>query len=271
MRIMITIRARADAAYDDAYHHKLRGRLWAALRGTPYDERHDAPVLPGFCYSNPFPPRDMREGDERTVLVASPDEQLLAHIAADLLDDRELNIGDMPFHVADVTPIEPDVGPPGTSGVLETGTGILVELPPWRREEYGIDAIDREQVADGGTETAVYWRPHHTTAAFFDAIESNLDRKHTAFGPDDRPGPAAVEGDLFDEFELVKKYSIPLQVTTAQTLTVVLSKWRFGYTVRDQDHRRHLNLALDTGLGERNALGLGFVNDREGISEIAEV
>jgi len=43
-------------------------------------------------------------------------------------------------------------------------------------------------------------------------------------------------------------------------MTYVLSKWRFGYTVQDEHHRRHLNLALDTGLGERNSLGLGFIN-----------
>jgi CRISPR-associated endoribonuclease Cas6 len=46
-------------------------------------------------------------------------------------------------------------------------------------------------------------------------------------------------------------------------MTYVLSKWRFEYNVRDDDHRRHLNLALDVGLGERNALGLGFVNITE--------
>jgi CRISPR-associated endoribonuclease Cas6 len=43
----------------------------------------------------------------------------------------------------------------------------------------------------------------------------------------------------------------------------VLSKWRFDYTVRDDHHRRHLNLALDTGIGERNSLGFGFVNITE--------
>ncbi|HET7323185.1 MAG TPA: CRISPR-associated endoribonuclease Cas6, partial [Halococcus sp.] len=31
----------------------------------------------------------------------------------------------------------------------------------------------------------------------------------------------------------------------------------------NDDHRRHLNLALDCGLGERNSLGFGFVNIME--------
>lgn len=268
MRILVSITARRDAAYDNAYHHKLRGRIWQALADSPYDDRHDAPVLPGFSYSNPFPPRDMREGDERTLIVASPDEQLLSYIAADLLDDRELNIGDMPFRVEDVRPLDPDVGPPGTSGVLETGTGILVELPPWSREQYGITELDQEYT---DRDARTYWRPRHTTAPFFEQLTNNLDRKHGRFGPADQPGPSDADGQLFDAYELIKKYSLPVQVTTEQSLTVVVTKWRFEYRVRDEHHRRHLNLALDTGLGDRNALGFGFMNDREGIDGLDEI
>lgn len=129
MRILTRLHARADAAYDNAYHHKLRGRIWDALDGTRYDEIHDKNQPKGFIYSNPFPPRDMDEGDERTLLVASHDEELLAHIAADLHEDRELNIGEMPFHVDAVEPLSVDVGEPGTSGTLSTGTGVLVRIP----------------------------------------------------------------------------------------------------------------------------------------------
>ena len=54
-------------------------------------------------------------------------------------------------------------------------------------------------------------------------------------------------------------------------MTYVLSKWKFEYTVRDDHHRRHLNLALDCGLGERNSLGLGFVNlDEDSIIPASE-
>jgi CRISPR-associated endoribonuclease Cas6 len=79
MRLIVRLRARADTAYDDTYHHKLRGRLWGALNGTRFDEAHGTDEPPGFAYSNPFPPSDIREGEERTLLIASPHEELLAH------------------------------------------------------------------------------------------------------------------------------------------------------------------------------------------------
>ncbi|WP_199237873.1 CRISPR-associated endoribonuclease Cas6 [Halorubrum sp. GN12_10-3_MGM] len=252
---MAHLSARADAAYQNDYHHKLRGRLWDALDGTAYDDRHNDGEPPGFSYSNPFPPHNMQEGDDRKLLVASPDEELLANVAADLLDEPELNIGEMPFHVEDVTSLEPDVGEPGTRGTIETGTGLLVRIPPWRCEEYGID--------HPGGDTAVFWRPEHSMAPLRKQLEDNLDQKHDRFAHDHLPGPSDVEGDLFDGYELIKTFAVPVTVTEGQEMTYVLSKWEFSYTVRDDHHRRHLNLALDCGLGERNSLGLGFVNLNE--------
>lgn len=251
MRVIAHLRARADSAYQNDYHHKLRGRIWNALEDTEYDAVHDSNDPPGFAFSNPFPPRDMAEGDERTLIVSAPEEALLSAVATDLQENPELNVGEMPFTVKNLTAITPDVGEPGSTGTIETGTGLLIRIPPWRCEEYGIDNRGEE---------AVYWRPEHTVEPLRKQLEANLDKKHGLFGPDYLPGPSGTEGGLFEGYELLKTFAAPLQVTTDQTLTYVLSKWKFEYTVRDNDHRRHLNLALDCGLGERNALGLGFCN-----------
>ena len=251
MRLLVRLTARADTAYDNAYHHKLSGRIWRALEETEYDAVHDESRPRPFSFSNPFPPRDMAEGDERTLLIASPTEDLLAHIAADLKAEPELNIGEMPFTVQGFSPLSPDVGEPGTAGTLETGTGVLVRIPPWRFDEYGID-VDHNQ--------AEFWRPEHTMEPFQNQIEANLDKKHELYAPEYLPGPSDVEGELFDGYELLKTFAIPVEPTTGQRETWVLSKWQFDYTVRDDNHRRHLNLALDVGLGERNGLGFGFVN-----------
>jgi CRISPR-associated endoribonuclease Cas6 len=251
MRLLARLRARADAAYDNTYHNKLRGRLWNALEGTDYDAVHDEQRPKPFTYSNSFPPGDMSEGDERTLLVASTDEELLAHVATDLRDDPELNIGEMPFTVEELSTVSPDVGEPGTSGTIDTGTGVLVRIPPWRFEEYGIDGTHDE---------GEFWRPKHTLEPFRNQIEANMDQKHELFCPEYLPGPSDCDGDLFDGYDLIKTFAIPVTPTTGQQETWVLSKWRFDYAVRDDHHRRQLNLALDVGLGERNSLGFGFLN-----------
>lgn len=297
MRILVSLTARRDCAYQDTWHDKVRGVVWNALDadGSPWIDLHDSGGLSPFTFSNPFPPRDMTAGDRRYLIVASPYDDLLAHVAADLLGDhdqgrrrsdreqRELNIGEMPFRVDDVKPVDPDVGPPGTSGTMRTDTGVLVAIPPERCTEYGIehpaDDTDEEPTTD------VYWLPEHTTRPFFDRVEQNLATKHRVFGDPSRGdsitppaersaaatdggrsadaagmGESDIGGPLFDEFELVKTFAVPLTVTQGHTSPHVLSKWEFGYTVRNQEHRARLNTALDCGIGHRNALGLGFCN-----------
>ncbi len=81
----------------------------------------------------------MAKGDERTLIVSAPEEELLSAVATDLQENRELNVGEMPFTVEHLSAISPDVGEPGSSGTIETGTGLLVRIPPWRCEDYGID------------------------------------------------------------------------------------------------------------------------------------
>lgn len=251
MRILARLRARTDAAYDNAYHNKLRGRIWEALEGSKYDEIHDANQPKPFAYSNPFPPGDMVEGGEKTLLVASPEEELLTLVAKDLQANPELNIGEMPFRVEDLSSVVPDVGEPGTQGTISTGTGVLVRIPPSRFADYGID-VDHDQPE--------FWRPKHSMEPFVNQIEANLDRKHDLYQSDYLPGPSEREGELFDGYELLKTFAIPVTPTTGETETWILSKWRFDYSVRDDHHRRHLNLALDVGIGERNSLGFGFLN-----------
>lgn len=251
MRLLIRLRAEADAKYQTAYHHKLRGRIWRALEGTDFDDLHGQKRPIGLCFSNPFPPGNISEGDQRTVLIATTDRELLATIAGDLTRDREFNIGEMAFTVEEANSIAPDVGEPGTHGMIESGTGVVVRIPPWRFDDYGID-VDSDQ--------AEFWKPEHSMEPFVTQVENNLDKKHGLLCPDDLPGPSDFGGDLFDSYELIKTYPLPVMVTEGEERTFILSKWRLGYNVRNDHHRRHLNLALDAGIGERNALGFGFVN-----------
>ena len=256
MRILVKLSARRDAAYMDTWHHKVRGRVWNALKGTQWSDHHGSGLFSPFAFSNPFPPREMEAGDRRYLIVASPYEDLLAHVASDLLDNPEFNIGNMPFHVDDLDPLDPDVGPPGTSGTMRTGTGLLVRIKPDRCAEFGIEHPD----AGDDPSTPVYWLPKHTTEPLFTLLEENIAGKCREHGGAPELEPDDLDGPLFDEYELAKSFAVPITVGDGETYPFVLTKWNFGYTIRNRAHRRMLNTALDCGLGHRNGLGLGFVN-----------
>ncbi|WP_049972557.1 CRISPR-associated endoribonuclease Cas6 [Haladaptatus cibarius] len=253
MRLLVDLVAQADAAPDTNYHDKIRGRIWRSLRGTKFDDEHGNGKPLGFSYSNIFPWGSMTAGDKRQFLLASTREDLLAAIAKDFRDNREFNIGDRPFEIEDLRALDVDVGEPGTRGVIETATGVVVRLYDHHREEYGIDG-------EGHDGTPTYWQPEHTIEPFRDAIVDNLQEKHDRFAPEYRPGPAEVDGSLFEGYDFLKTYALPVTVTTGTEIEIVVSKWRFDYRVRNDTHRHHLNLALNTGIGGRNGLGFGFVN-----------
>ncbi len=259
MRLQLHLRATADAVYDNAYHHKLRGRLWQALDES-FDEDHESRRGVGLAFSGPYPWGNIKEGDSLSVLVASPRKELLDSLIADVSRNREFNIGEMAFELEDVTAHDPDVGEPGTEGTLETVTGVVCRLTKEQVEEYGLDTTEMES---GSTETRTFWRPKHGMGPLRDSIRHSLQLSHEWFGDQTRPGPYEVDHRLWSSIEPVKDditYALPFSPATGVERTLIVSKWSLGYRVRNDTHRYHLNLALDCGIGQRREHGFGFVN-----------
>lgn len=251
MRAILTLRALADATYDTSYHHKLRGRIWRALRGTPFEEYHDDRSAPIFAFSNPFPWGDIQEGDTRRVLVASPYEGVPEVIATDVQENSDFHIGEMPFEVTNASVFGTDVGEPGTDGTLRTSTGVYIPLEEDEWDEYGVDVpYDTSRIS---------WTPEHGYDVFRDKVRQDAQFKFNQIYPDYQPFVDEAY-DLFEEYSLEKTYSIQVPVTQDHDRTLILSKWEFGYHVQSDAHRRVLNLLLDAGVGWRNRLGFGFLN-----------
>lgn len=256
MRLLVRLDAARDATYNSTYHHKLRGVIWNALEESPYSALHgDRDTVP-FSFSNPFPVSDMETDDRRNILIASPHDGLVEYLATQFTPSAEFNIGEMPFTVAGANIIGTDVGEPGTSGVLRTDTGLYIPLPKERWSQYGINPqVNADKVG---------WTHDYPVDILIERIRENLSWKHNQLKDDFLEGPADSTS-LFTAYNHDKTYGIRVPVTTEPTYeyTFVVSKWEFEYTVRSPDHRRWLNLALDTGLGWRNSLGFGFTNKEQ--------
>lgn len=240
--------------YDTACHRKLSGRIWAALSNEQSGIRHDSNRPGAFCYSNIQPWGAIEKGDSRQLLIASPHTDVLPRIKSDFRERPHLRVGDMTFRIEDTSSFDVTVGEAGTKGVLETTTGVLVKLQNPTNQDCGM-----ENAPDSGV---TYWRPEHSLKPFITAVRENARRKHERFAPEELPDRSNRDVPLFESYELTKTYALPVTVTEGHERTLILSKWRFGYHVRDEHHRRQLNCLLDCGVGARNALGFGFLNPR---------
>lgn len=253
MRALLRLRAESNAVYETAYHHKLRGTIWRRLRDTPYAALHGDSGSVSFAFSNPFPGKDISEGDCRKVLIASPHNGLIETLINTIEPSEEFNIGEMAFTIDGITSFGVDVGEPDTRGRLRTDTGVYVRLPCERWDEYGINPeYNAEEIS---------WTPDHSVGLFLQRVRENLAWKHETV-LDDYLQNLTPETELFDGIEPQKTYalSVPVSSGAGYEYTFIVTKWLFGYRVRNEDHRRWLNLLLDAGIGWRNSLGFGFVN-----------
>lgn len=235
-QLLLRLRIERDCAHERRYHRKIRGRLAQAIDGTPYDNR-DTRAAP-FAFSDPMPYRPEHEaGDEIRLLVAASSAGTLKTIAQDLHDAPEITAGSMVMEARAATPVETDVGPPGSSGTITTASGACI-------------SIDDRQT---------YWSDRdNTMAEFRDALHATVRGI-----VDNETDVEPPETDPFEEYHHQKTYALDVEITPANDLTLVVSKFDFGYEVRDEHHRRVLNALLGTGIGAKRSYGFGCLQTRE--------
>lgn len=246
-KLIIHLEAQHDARYHNDYHRKLRGVILNTLpdQFIPTDDEATVPL----SFTKLIPWGDISQGDTRRVIVSSFDEELIGHLANEIQDKREINIGDWQFRVDGVVDATADVGQPGSRGTLESDTGTFVTLDHETAAEYG---IEQDSTSDH------FWNEGDPVQALTDRIDEVLSAKWGQHNPPgETGGPQAVNGPLFDQVELDTTYSVPVRVTASEERTFVLNKFTFEYEVRSEAHREALNFALSVGIGERNSYGLG--------------
>lgn len=242
MRCLIRLEALKDQAYDTAYHAHLQGAVYDLLEQSGHEDIHDLSPFKFVSFSNIFPPTDMVEGDSRTLLVASPNKPLIKDIAETVQDTKRLEPGGRQFRVIDTSTFDIN---PERQGTMITGTPIVVRLAPEAAEEYDIDPEGYEDL---------YWRMEHPSQAFIDAIENNLAHKYETYYNRDAP-----ERPYFTGYTPRKQVSVPLKYEDQDIITIGTT-WELDYECHNRDMFRIIKLAYNTGLGELNTTGFGFMN-----------
>jgi CRISPR-associated endoribonuclease Cas6 len=59
------------------YHTNAQGFIYNLLRGSIYEQIHDVQGSKFFSFSNIFPHADLKQGDIRTFIISSPDDEFV--------------------------------------------------------------------------------------------------------------------------------------------------------------------------------------------------
>ena len=170
MRLLVKLLCTESSLYETQYHYHLQSFIYNLLRDSKYNNLHDKEGCKFFCYSNVFPVNNFQEGDNRTLIISSPDRGVIEYFYKALNPTSgEIRIGRMRFRVKSCHPINVKI-PEGLSFTLVTGTPIVIRIPRERYKVYGIEPPRNYDY--------LFWRAEHPIEAFISQIENNLLKKY---------------------------------------------------------------------------------------------
>jgi len=249
LRLLMRLRADSTFPYDHGYRHNLQGFIYRLMRQAGYDDLHDRKGCKFFSFSNVIPPTPtVGKGSIRSILVASPDEDLIrtTHGELEEMCGSDIKLGRMSFRLEGSRLFDVELPEDFHECTLIAGTPIVIRIPRYQLSEYGITpARDYEYV---------YWRKDYTATAFVNQLEENIAKKYREYyGEETLPVP------LLENLRFRKQVAVPLHMK-GQESTVIGTIWEFSFSLVNGLKRDVLQFGLDAGFGEMNSLGFGFMN-----------
>lgn len=247
-RLLVKLRATERSTFDREYHKDLQGLVYSLLRGSSDYNVHDKPGYKFFSFSEVFPFGDLRKGDIRNWVIASPNAGFIFYLKEQLEYLQNVRIGAMQFKVESCNFVEVRLAKDRPVSLI-TGSPIATRIPMYRFEE--ANALN---LVNGYGSS--YWRCTHPVELFINQLEANLRKKYSAY-----TGTKAAKDDqetepIFYSSRFLKQVAIEVPITSDYRQTVIGSKWLFRFAAGSNLVR----FALDVGLGEHNSLGFGFMN-----------
>ena len=198
----------------------------------------------------------MKKGQIRNLLICSQNEDLInsifSYINSNLLNDEVVNIGEQQYYIKSLELLEAKII--DDSCILRTSTPVSIRIPEKAYSIYKIHEEDRKK-------KFLYWRSNLSPDIFLALVLNNSRSKYCQFYKQEISNNNMQS--IIQSIVLLKEIVIHIPLD-AYTIKIPASFWRFHFTNLNNEYKKFLNFMLDTGIGERNSAGLGFLNVEEG-------
>ena len=246
MRLLIKLASTKDAAYDLKYYHKLRGFLYGLQKGSEMFNKHVEKGYKFFSFSNIFPPVDMKRGDSRTLIISSPYKDFIYYLRGRLEEmkdmRRKMNIGEMQFDIGSMKTFRPSIQ---RSMRLQSGTPIIIRIPKYKYAEYGLKS----------EKPYLCWKPGIDFNIFLKQLTENILKKYNAFHN------SSLSLPIFQSFKLNKRELCLHHVEKGKEIRSIGTSWSFEFHNLTHEQMNVIELGMETGFGELNSSGFGFINE----------
>jgi CRISPR-associated endoribonuclease Cas6 len=244
LRIILHLKPLNEYIPTFEYHHRVQGFIYSLLTNTSFEGLHDKKGYKFFSFSNIFA-KVSTDSSSYNLIIASPSSDFINQISYQLQKVIEYQI---PIEIGSLFELQEFIIVKNNNLTFPleiiTGSPILVRIPIEKFKEVSTNSALYK---------SIYWRSSHPLQLFIDALESNLKKKYTQLISSE----LKEEKRLFESFKFKKQVSTRLQVGNTK-IPLIGSLWEFVFSA---DMPKDIQLlALDSGLGERNSLGFGFMN-----------
>lgn len=230
MRVILKFKPLTHHAYNTISNYDIQGFIYNLLRGTYFHNHHLHQGFKFFTFSNIFPITPYNPNKPKTLIIASPSDNLAWHIYEQLKNRELFHLNKHPMEVVQV---RKSFQKPRKNIITATPIVLFQDNTKNRYFSFKKDEFN----------------------FFFKRLTDNSIKKYNAYYKED----LTLQEPLITDFKFRKEVPVNISIH-GETILLIGSLWKLKWNISD-DMRKLTQFLFDTGLGEKNSLGMGFINN----------
>ncbi len=232
MRMIIELIPLRNAAYDAVNKHHIQATIYSLLRDTPFDIMHSLKGFKYYTFSDIMPPTDFKENEPKHILFTSPMSSLVKFLKARINEEGKIKIKDVWFETR-------------AKRIPQRFTTSWITASPI--------------ILYKNSRQNIYFSFKRDTNMQFllERLKDNALKQYNTYYGDELD----FEEPLFDVMRFGK--SVAVKITKEKKEFIIIgSTWRLLEKIRVPNYlRKFYRFIFDCGLGEKNSLGFGCLNE----------
>lgn len=218
--------------YNKINKYDIQGFIYSLLKNTPFENYHNVIGFKFFNFSNIFPVSDFKEDNVKNLIISSPNNFFINNLKLVLNKMETFRLNRFNMLIEKLISINPK-----KYNKFVTSTPIVLFEDSFINKYFS-------------------FKQNNDFNFFFNRLKDNAVKKYNAY----TGNYFNLDDDLFNSFEFNREVSV--RVTKKDnTFIIIGSLWRSLEADINKNNRDFYKFVLDCGLGEKNSLGFGMVND----------
>jgi CRISPR-associated endoribonuclease Cas6 len=258
MRLILKLKSLKEVSQNKENNSKfytaMNSWIYEKLRGSDFKDMHSKNEFKEFCFSNLFPIKNkiIKQGQELNLVLSSSNNLLINEIIKKIKLKSKINLGEYSFELIYFKQL------------LSKKVNDFMLL-----ENESILNLTFHELNDKKPNKIKAITLNENKELFENNLRKNLIRKFNQFNGD----KINEDFDLWENIEIKEipnsKKSVRLNFLKEQEYTffnVIGSRFKFKLGKLNETQKKILQLGYDSGFGERNAFGFGFINIKSGVN-----